>query len=464
MKAPEYIANFDSATAMLRATARYLRGKDFPVLGVMPEALLPVLRLVGAGVNALPRRLREKVYIYGGWGEAIRPEDLGTVSAGRVARWMVSEYPKRRYPAVAVGSSSGALTHLYAALGIPWLPQTFLVPVRHPGIPVDEPRASLEWGREHAPALLRANPDLALHHMHDPSQDRLMSQRMAYFRVKKLRLGETYERFMEESLAPGGTIFLIECRRAWPTTRVDERHVFQFGALGGATEEEFLRGSRRVEDYLERYGSYRRRWDPPEPDGESPEAEWGFERVLGEDVERFARERGYRLRRVVFEEPEHPSPLVADLYRRWYAERGIPANRLLVESFAVMEPYRALRTGSVPFWMKFNTEPCLERVEEYLDGADPYDEIRLMLFSHGVESIGLASIERWREVLERARKHGSFVGVDEQKFPRDYATFVRYHVEIKKLRPRYPIPEPLPLHRLDEFLERAGDRYPVCWL
>jgi hypothetical protein len=32
-------------------------------------------------------------------------------------------------------------------------------------------------------------------------------------------------------------------------------------------------------------------------DAERPEAEWGFEPALGEDVERFAADRGYRLRR-----------------------------------------------------------------------------------------------------------------------------------------------------------------------
>lgn len=86
MKAPKYIANFDSATAMLRATSRYLRGEDFPALGVFPEALEPAVRLLGAHINALPRRLREGVYTYGGWNEAIRPDELGSVSAEEVAR------------------------------------------------------------------------------------------------------------------------------------------------------------------------------------------------------------------------------------------------------------------------------------------------------------------------------------------------------------------------------------------
>jgi hypothetical protein len=89
--APRYIANFDSAAAMLRATARYLRGKDFPLLGIWPKASEPMLRYLGAGINALPRRLSERIYIWSGWGEAIPPEQLGSVRAEQVAEWVVGE-------------------------------------------------------------------------------------------------------------------------------------------------------------------------------------------------------------------------------------------------------------------------------------------------------------------------------------------------------------------------------------
>ena len=64
-------------------------------------------------------------------------------------------------------------------------------------------------------------------------------------------------------------------------------------------------------------------------------------------------------------------------------------------------------------------------LERYLDACEPYDEIRLMLFAHGVDSIGLAPIGRWRGLLARARAHGRFVGVDEKAYPADFATFAR---------------------------------------
>ena len=458
---PRFLADFDSTSAMVRALANFLHGKAFPGLG----GTAPSSELLASAVNALPRNLREQLYIWSGWSEAIPGSRLGDVRVEEISRWVVNSYPKRRYPAVMVGSASGALVHFGAALGIPWLPQTFLIPVRRSGVPPDEPKQDLEWSRRHAWPLLERNPDIQLHHMHDPNQDRLMIQRMTYFRVKQLTLGQSYTRFLEEVLEPGGIIFLTECRRTWPTTKVDDRFIFQFGALGGATPDEFHHGSERVAAYLERYGSDRRRWDPPTPDGDRPEAEWGFEPALGEDVERLARQRGYRVRRVVFDEPEHPSPLVADLYRWWYRQRGYRPNRLLIESFIVLEPYWALRTGSAPFWMKFNMEASLEWAHQYLDTAGPFEEIYLMLFAHGVDAVGLPTIEQWRSVPRRALQRGDFVGVDERRFPRDFGVYARYYPELKrKIHARYPLPGPLALGQLDRFLAQAEDRYQVAWL
>jgi hypothetical protein len=455
------IANFDSASAMLRMLARFLRGRDFARLG----GTAPPLEALAPVVNALPRQVREQLYIWSGWAEASPPQHLVSIRAEDIAGWAVNRYPRRRYPAAMLGSSNGALVHLCAALGIPWLPQTVLIPVRRSGVHPDEPRQDCEWGREHAPPLLEANPEWQLHHMHDANQDRLMIQRMTYFRVKWRRLAAAYERFLENMLEPGATIFLVDCQLAWPTLQVAERHYFQMGAHGGATPEEYLDGSQRVEHYLRRYGSRRHRWLYPEPDAERPEAEWGFEPALREDVERLAWRRGYRVRRIAFDRPEDTSPMVADLYRWWYAERRLPANRLLVESFIVMEPYWSLRTGAVPFWTVFNVERSAEALEQYLGAREPFDEIGLMLFSHGVDSVGLASVERWRAALRRTRYRAVLLGVDERAYPRDFGVYVRYSAELRRqIVARYPLPGPLGLEQLDRFLQRTEGRYAVRWI
>ena len=464
MKSSSTVADFDSATAMLRALSNYLKGEDFPLLGAMPRRNEPVMKLVASLVNSLPSVLREQVYIWSGRFEAISAKKVEQINTDQIAEWMASLYPERKYPAVAVGSSNGAAMHLWSALGIPWLPQTYFIPVARSGIPLDEPRADAEWAQEPARSFLNANPDVQLHHMNDPVQDRLMIQRMAYFRIKRRRLGRAYEQFILRSLPPGGIIFLMDCRLKWPTTKYGDRHFFQFGALGGATADEYHHGSERVENYLTRYHSPRRRWNPPAPDAERPEAEWGFEPALAEDLESFAERHSFQIRRIIFDQPEHFSPFVADLYEWWNHKRNLADKRLLVESFIVMEPYWTVRTGSVPFWMVFNKEPSADALEDYLRRERKFDDIYLMLFSHGVNSIGLVPIERWRQVLESAQQHGSFVGVDPEAYPRDFGVFVRYNPDLKrKITARYSIPPPLALPELDQFIAQSAGRYQINW-
>jgi hypothetical protein len=452
----DYVADFDSASAMLRAVGRFHRGEDFEKLGMEHplQDLIPI-------ANRFPLRLRHEVYTWSGWGEAIPPEDLGSVRAEGFSEWAVSHYGDGPFPAVAVGSSNGAAVHLWGPLRTPWLPQTFLVPVRrrlHP----DEGKADMEWGAEHGRRVLDENPDLQLHHMHDPNQDRLMIREFTYFRFKRRTLGDAYRRFIEERLAPGGTIFIVECERRWPVVTIGDRHYFQPGAMGGAEPEEYTGDSPRVAEYLERYDSHRRQWDHGTPDDEQPEAEWGFEPAIREDILALARRRGFRVRRIVFTEPEDPSPWVAEMYRAWNRRRGLASNRLIIENFIQMEPRWVLRTGSVPFWAKFSTEPNLEVMERYLDSTDPYDDIFLMLFPYGIESVGFVPIERWRELLRRARRHGDFLGVDTSKWPADFASLKRYHEDLKrKISARYPVPGGLTLGELDGFIDGLGDRYPV---
>ena len=172
-KAP-YIASFDSAAAMLRALANYLRGEGFPMLGIVPRWRAPLMKVAASAVNALPTALQEQIYIWSGRAEAIPAQKLPGVDVNRVAKWAANLYPKRPYPAIAIGSSNGAAVHLWAALGIPWLPQTFLVPVARSGVPPDEPQRELRWSEKPARDFLAANPDVELYHMFDPKQDRLM--------------------------------------------------------------------------------------------------------------------------------------------------------------------------------------------------------------------------------------------------------------------------------------------------
>jgi hypothetical protein len=109
--------------------------------------------------------------------------------------------------------------------------------------------------------------------------------------------------------------------------------------------------------------------------------------------------------------------------------------------------------------------PSAAALEDYLVARDPFDEIYVMLFSHGVESIGLTPIEHWRRILQRARSRSSFIGVDEAAYPRDFAVFVRYYFDLQqKIKNRYLPPPPATLKQFDDFVKENNGRYAVRWL
>lgn len=458
-KLPHYVAGLDSATSQVRSLGRFLHGKPAPAVDLPPPLIDPLAKLL----HALPDRLLTELYTWNGWLDATPAHQLIHVRQESIDRWVASNYPRRRFPMVMVGSANGAATHLGAALDAPWLPQTVLIPVRRLGLSVDEPRPDVAWACDKVATLLARNPDVRIHQMRDPGQDRLMLRTMAYFRVKRLRLGPVYQQFLAQRLQPGGTILLVECRRSWLATKVGDRHLFQHGGEGDASAEEYIYGSERVAAYLAAQGSEHRAWNPPEPDGEHPEAEWGFAPELRADVERFAARYGFQVRRISFEHPEELSPLVAELYRWWYRRRGMPDDRLLVESFVHQQPYWALRHGLIPYWSVFSVEPSVARLERYLDATAPFAEIFINLFSHGVDSIGIAKGERWQAILDRARREGRFLGVNPRRFPRDFGSAMRYYFDLERLDGDYPLPEPLTLTQLDTWLAAQGERFAVAW-
>lgn len=95
---------------------------------------------------------------------------------------------------------------------------------------------------------MAANPDLQLHHMHDAHQDRLMIAHMTNFSHEVPASGAAYEQFLTETLHEGAPIFLLDASgHGQRLSLASERHFFQHAAPGGATLEEYLYGSERVE-------------------------------------------------------------------------------------------------------------------------------------------------------------------------------------------------------------------------
>lgn len=457
----EYITDFDSSSSMLFALGHFLHGKPFVGCGVAPA--LP--DFVAGLIRAIPKKTRREIYGWSGKVGAIAEEHACKVDSEQISSWILKQYPQnRRYPAVTIGSSNGAIMHLCAALGIPWLPQTALLSVRR-HLHADDVRADAEWGKKVVDRFLPSNPDLAAYQAHDPLQDRLMIREMGYFRLKRLKLGKKLEEFLLRSLEPGGTVFSIECDYRWPVYRLGERHTFQIGGLGGLEPEEYLTGNAKIDEFLSHYETTARSWNLEGSTVSMPEAEWGFDESLHEDTKRFCEKNGFRLERIRFDHPEALTPFVADLYRWWYSNMGWEANRLFAECFAMVEPLWTFKAGAIPFWMAFNTTCSSELLDAYLKRNPGIEKVFLMLMSNGVDdAIGLTPIRRWKEIMSQARQGGEFLGVDEKQYPVDFGSFVIYHSDIRrKMGKKHDVPPALSLNDLHTFLKQNPFSRHVTW-
>lgn len=457
---PWFTVNFDSSSGLVKALANCLHGKSFAGVGTIPSS-----QLLGKLINTIPSKLQKNIYVYGSAKGAKDPDKLGKVDSNKFSEWVSQLYPKQKYPAIFIGSSNGPIVHLGAAMGVPWLPQTFLIPVKTPsGLDVDEPIKRMEWGRKAARDLLKSNPDLQLHHMMDPNQDRPQLRKTSYFRVKQLRLTSAYKQFILENLNENGILYIVDCQKQHPVTKVEERHYFQFGGLGGTTIEEYINGSDSVKHFLKEVGSKHEKWDCPPPTEDMPESEWGFEPTLKEDLLQLAQNHGFEVRSVVFDEPEALGPFVADLYRSWYKERGITYNQLLVGTFFLIDPYWTLKTGSVPFWLAFNGKPSADFLKKYLEETEAYENIYLLPFSHGIRGMGLASEEYLKSILSLARNKGEFIGAQPGKYPFDFGIYARFEKDLRKKVPtRIPESERLRIDQLQGFIQQTAGKYQVEW-
>ncbi len=439
----QVVASFDSASVLHAATAAALQGQPFRNLGGSTAAGLAV-----RAAGRLPWSVLRGIYTRIGASEGINPRRLADVNLAAVAESFAERYPKRRYPAILIGASNGALIHLAAAMQVPWLPDTVLVPVAHVGDP-DRPDEAMEFGRSVAPALLDRNPDVVLHHMHDQLQDVLMAQRMSYFRVKWARLPAAYAKFVDDHLTPDGTVVLINDRSSWPVTRIGPRHVFQAGGRGGSPPEAYLA-----------------RPHTPAPDNEAAESEWGLNTDFGDHVQTWSRQQGHRCTQISYDGPQAPAAAVATAMREWYQARGEAADRLVVPCFIVSDPWQTICAGAVPFWLHFAVQPALQALEAYLDIAKPFSDANVFLFEHGANSPGIATPQEFEWLIRRHGARAHFEGLDPKRFPHDIGTLGRYGRVFDQL-PRARLPwSPLPVEDALGALAAAGlsvaERVTLC--
>jgi hypothetical protein len=355
---PTSLESPDSSSPIVtRAAAAALRGETCENYLMAPWQRT-LLRSFGRAPQGLGRFAIARFQTLSG----LAPERLDGLSIETLAAERLRDYGQLtgRCPAITIGAAlGGASAHLALALGGPFLPQAFVATLKG-GSPDGDPQVYLTHSAERARRIARDNPLLLTIQHFDPVHDGWLTRHVNHLRFKLLGLPHSYAAFIRKTLEPGGAICFLDCQARWLRYRVGERSVFQVGGWGDVSAQEFLEGSPRLEAYARSTGLRCRDWKlPGYPLEAGPESEWGVEPGLGEALESFCQQEGYRFVRIRLPEPHDYSRLAFEAYARLLEKESQQPQGVFIEMFTQFDASAVLRGGLLPLWLIFNTQDSL---------------------------------------------------------------------------------------------------------
>ena len=440
---PEYINVGDSSTVVVRGVGAMLRGEEFD-----PFLVPTYQRIAGTIVNKFPKSWRKFIMESLTSRLCADMQDAAKVRSDDLAGWVVSEYPKRQYDAIIIGSPSGGVSHLASLLQAPFLTQHFLLGFKGK-YPIDNSKLYLDKCKVAADTIIENNDDLAAIIHYDPLHDRFLVKQTGFVRLKLLKLHDKYREFIQTNLKPGGSIILIGCKYPWLQYRITDRINFQLGGLGGVTPQEYYDGSDRISEYINRETLFFERIGSAHShdgwliDGydlvECPESEWGLLPSFADEVKDFAKENNYRLINLNLDHPDQLSEIVFNAYGDLIAREYPDApKRIFLDSFTNSSPAFNRKVSAQPLWLPFICDDSFDFATRILDKQTDDTEILLALHPSFSDPFDLTPLEKWQNYLSRF-KSVTLIGVDADAYPADITSYFKFGDDVKKYASEYPL-------------------------
>ncbi|TDC81070.1 hypothetical protein E1193_15880 [Micromonospora sp. KC606] len=445
------VAAGSAARLLVAVTARALRGDDCGDLG----QLTPLSRFTAA-----PEPIRRAAAARAATRVALTAEQTTEVDAERAARWMVDQYPHRRYPGAVLGSPHAAAVHLAVALGVPWLPAAFEMSAHWTQGAVDHPSAALDHGAALAARILAGNPELHVRQVHCPASRGALAGATVSLVARWQALPRAYARFLADRVVPGAPLLLVRDVRTWPVLDEGRGHSFQLGSpTSGLDPVDFHPDAHALRQVLRSAGGDGARWEPPGVSTAGEQAEHGVEPAFADSTRRWAGRHGHGLHEVFYPHPGALSAVVADLYRHWLRRAGKTGDRLVVECGRMLDPWQVVRAGLVPYWCENATRRSVEQAEWWLAGSAPFSSVDVLPDSPGMRSPALAGLPQWLAVAAFGRRRRALDRTAARGYP--VATVpTRRATEVLRNQP-YDLPVPPPLAAAEALAALRSDGAPL---
>jgi hypothetical protein len=357
------------------------------------------LRILGSLPQAAARFVISRFETVTGLDPAIL-EDLTIerLAAERLRDYAAAAGP---FPCITLGAAlGGAAAHLALALDGPFLPQAFVTSIRG-GAPDGSVQMYYQQSAGLAQRLAEKNPEMLTIQHYDPVHDEWMTRYVNHLRFKLLDLPPSYREFLLSRLEPGGAVVYLDSQAQWLRYRTGERSVFQVGGWGDISPEEFLEGSPRLQAFSERVGLVEQDWRLPGfPLEQGPESEWGCEPGLGEALEDFCRQHGFRFVRIAFSEPHDYSRLAFHAVEHLLAQDGREPAGSLVEMFTQYDASAVMKSGLLPLWLIFNTWDSLRFLQDMRPHLPEGKPVFFSPLSTFTLTPDLVPFEHWAQSME----------------------------------------------------------------
>jgi len=419
-----------------RAVAAGLRG-EFADNYQFPAWQRTLLNAIGAFPQGLARFVISRFQTISG----LSPNCLDDFSIDDLLQARLDDYSQfqKRFPAITVGAAlGGASTFLALALGSLFLPQTYLITLKHGSYDGDV-NEYLNRSLDAARRIAADDPRLMTIQHYDPIHDGWLVRFINHLRFKLLDLPDQYVDFIRKRLEPGGTVVYLEGGATWLRYRVGERSVFQVGGWGDISPEEFLEASPRIEDYARRSGLKYCDWRLTQyPLERGPESEWGTEPGLAEALEKFCSVENYHFVRIPLPHPNDFSRLAFASANKLLNLEGHSPAGVSVECFSQFDSTSVRLGGLLPLWLIFNTKDSARYLKEMAEKFPKDRPVFFSVLSTFSLTPDLATWEDWTEALGRA----DFIntGARQSHYPADARALVDWQAPLRRWVGEHPQP------------------------
>lgn len=358
-----------------------------------------------------------------------------------LAQWNVGQYdgldPDRRFDTIVIGVPSGATAHLCACLGAPLLADSFPISFASRGRP-DDVAGYQQRSVDLLTPILNHNPDLLAVSLFDPIHARRQIRRSVQIYLKLAILPDPYRRFIRERLMPGGSILLLSCSSRWSQYELGARHRFQIGSHGGFTDQEFIRGTPWLDDWLSEVGGAQRSgWRLSRHWTYQPEAQWGSITGFATSVRAFAADVNIPLHSLEFGSVDEISRLGFYAWQWLYFLLQIQPGAVLIESGPQMNPVIGRRSPVLPLWMPSTCSRSHALLQTILPDFPPDIPILFQVWPASHSSPDVIPAKIWNTTL--SGRHGRWLGGNPLRFPNDFSTIVKMTPAIEEWCQRHPI-------------------------